>query len=581
MNKVFIILFFVIFFLPTSTKGQICNGFEIGYFVDWRVRNGFVSNDGKDVLFPNYQVGSFDDEHIITKKNDGNDPKITVEAIPVVPSGSNFAARIGNVYKGGRFDILNKSFTVSSDNTIFQYRFAVVLKDGGASKHSSYEQKPGFKIRLYDGAPDTVIPSPIIPCSSYDTQVDAINSLKKQGEFEYLNWTTIAVDLKKYIGKLVTLEAIAYGCTSDKTHIGYAYFDVKCLKPEIKPRTPCADANGDIILDAPEGFKTYLWNTGETTSFVKVKAILGVKHSVILTSFNSLNECKLEINYTINKIENVVTVDTSICVGSNYIFRGMNYNTTGVYTKIVNNPTACDSIFTLNLKVLPVPKGSKNISLCAGENIKIGNATYNNSGIYIIPIKRSGLCDSIVTVNISVEKSFTPNPIPDVIIEKGDKVEIKVSVNPSGTYTYDWTPKDFLTCTTCASTFSEPPNTIKYSVIISAGDVRCAKKVIANVKVISGVYVPTAFSPNADGVNDIFYIIGSKGVRTIKEILIYNRWGELIFRDENFLTNDPLHGWDGTYIGKNLLPDSYAYKIIAEMKNGEINDFSGAFTLLR
>jgi gliding motility-associated-like protein len=581
MSRVFTILFFISTLLHTSAQGQICNGFEIGYFVDWRIRNGFVSNDGKDVLFPNYQVGSFDDEHIVTKKSDGNDPNITAEAIPVVAPGSNFSARIGNVYKGGRYDILNKSFTVGSDNTIFQYRFAVVLKDGGTSKHSSYEQKPGFKIRLYDGAPDTVIPSPIIPCSSYDTQVDAINSLKKQGEFEYLNWTTIAVDLKKYVGKLVTLEAIAYGCTSDKTHIGYAYFDVKCLKPEIKPRTPCADANGDLILDAPEGFKTYLWDTGETTSFIKVKAILGAKHSVQLTSFNSINECKLDIDYTINKIENVVAVDTSICEGSNYLFRGTNYNTTGKYTKIVNNPTACDSIFTLNLKVLPIPKISRNISLCTGENIKIGNSTYSNSGTYTTNVKGTGLCDSIITANISVEKSFTPNLIPDVIIEKGDKTEIKVSINPPGTYTYDWTPKDFLTCSTCASAFSEPPNSTKYIITVSAGDIRCAKKIEANVKVISGVNVPTAFSPNGDAVNDIFYIIGSKGVRIIKEILIYNRWGELIFRDDNFQTGDPSHGWDGTYRGKSLMPDSFTYKIIAEMKNGEVNDFSGAFTLLR
>jgi gliding motility-associated-like protein len=581
MSKIFIILFFITTFLHTSAQGQICNGFEIGYFVDWRVRNGFVSNDGKDVLFPNSQLGSFDQEHIITSKSDGNDPNITAEAIPMVAPGSNFAARMGNVYKGGRYDVLNKSFTVSSDNTIFQYRFAVILKDGGISKHSSYEQKPGFKIRLYDGAPDTITPSPIIPCSSYDTQVDAINSLKKQGEFEYLNWTTIAVDLKKYIGKLVTLEAIVYGCTSDKTHIGYAYFDVKCLKPEIKPRTPCADVNGDLILDAPEGFKTYLWDTGETTSFIKVKAILGAKHSVQLTSFNSLNECKLEIDYTLNKIENAVTIDTSICEGSNYKFRGTTYNTSGIFTKIVNNPIACDSILTLNLKVLPIPKVSRNISLCAGENIKIGNSTYSNSGTYVTTIKRVGQCDSIVTANISVEKNFAISVTPDVVIEKGEKTEIKVSVNPSGTYTYDWTPKDFLTCSTCASAFSEPPNSTKYIITVSAGDIRCAKKTEANIKVISGVYVPTAFSPNGDAVNDIFYIIGSKGVRIIKEILIYNRWGELIFRDENFQTGDPSHGWDGTYRGKNLMPDSFTYKIIAEMKNGEVNDFTGAFTLLR
>jgi gliding motility-associated-like protein len=82
-------------------------------------------------------------------------------------------------------------------------------------------------------------------------------------------------------------------------------------------------------------------------------------------------------------------------------------------------------------------------------------------------------------------------------------------------------------------------------------------------------------------VNDVFYVVGSKCVSQIKEMLIYDRWGELIFRDENFPTADSSHGWDGNYRGKSLNPDIFTYKIIAEMKNGEIYNQSGAFTLLR
>ena len=57
--------------------------------------------------------------------------------------------------------------------------------------------------------------------------------------------------------------------------------------------------------------------------------------------------------------------------------------------------------------------------------------------------------------------------------------------------------------------------------------------------------------------------------------------GELVFRDSNFMTADSSHGWDGYYRGKNLNSDIFTYRITAEMKNGEVNDFSGAFTLLR
>jgi gliding motility-associated-like protein len=386
-------------------------------------------------------------------------------------------------------------------------------------------------------------------------------------------------------------------------------------------------------LDAPDGFEKYAWSTGETTRTIKVKASLGTYFFVKLTPYNSLNEnCNLQMNYTIKKNEIPLTVNKSICIGNNFSFRGKTYNTSGSYVETINNSAfcdsvitlnlnvipiaqitkdvkicegerfvfkgttynstgqyfktisssdACDSIFTINLKIVPIPRTTKNFSLCEGEKAKVGDSTYSKSGTYITTIKRTGLCDSVVTATLNYENSFTLMVTPNVILEKGEKTEIKVNVQPSGTYVYDWTPKETLVCGTCSSTIAETPLTTKYTITVSNSGSRCSKKIQTQVIILSDIFVPTAFSPNGDSVNDIFYIVGSKSVRMIKEMLIYDRWGELIFRDTNFITADSSHGWDGNYRGKILNPDIFTYKIIAEMKDGEVNDFTGAFTLLR
>jgi gliding motility-associated-like protein len=627
MKGFFTVLIFVICGVQHHVYGQNC-GFEDGTMSGWKLSNGRLTDDGANTIYSAEVPGTVGSGHIITKKNDGNDPKIGAEAIPMVAPESDYSVRFGNNSVGGSFYRLTKSFTVSQENTLFQYKFAVVLQDDSRG-HASF-QKPGFGVKILDSNGNN------ITCSFYDVQLQAsasVDGFKRQGELEYRNWTTVAVDLRAYIGQNITVEATVHGCTK-MAHYGYAYFYASCLKSEVQPETGCEDGNGKLILEAPEGFEKYAWNTGETTRTIQVNAILGTQFSVTLSPYNSLSaSCNLVMNYTVKKtdipvitdkticvgerfiyrkktynatgkyVENIsnsafcdsvftlnltvnpinyITKDIKICEGETYSFKGIDYNATGKYFKTISSTNVCDSIFTLNVKVVAIPRIAKNFSLCEGEKARIGDSTYSKSGTYITTIRRRGLCDSVVTSTLNYENTFVISVMPaETNIEKGEKTEIKISVNPSGNYTYNWTPKDYLTCSNCPSAFSEPPSTTRYTISVAQVGSRCFKKIDSKVNVIAGVYIPTAFTPNGDSVNDIFYIIGSKSVKEIKEMVIYNRWGELIFRDENFQTGDPSHGWDGNYRGQTLNSDIFTYKIIADMKNGEVNNFSGAFTLLR
>ncbi len=624
--KKFILLILIFSLNQQRIDGQNC-GFEDGTTSGWKLSNGKITDNGATPIYSGEVSGTVGTGHIITKKSDGIDPKISNESMPMVAPESDYSVRFGDINLGGSFHRLTKSFTVNQGNTLFQYKFAVVLQDD-ANGHASY-QKPGFGVKIFDSNGNN------ISCSFYDVQLQAsasVDGFKRQGDLEYRNWTTVAVDLRNYVGQNVTVEATVHGCTRMK-HFGYAYFNAICLKSEVQPETGCTDGIGGLTLDAPEGFEKYDWSTGENTRSIKVTAVLGTQFSVKLTPKSSLNDnCNLQLNYTVKKSEIPVKIDKSICIGNSYTFRGNTYNTTGTYVekfinsafcdsiytlnlnvipitritkninlcegeqfvfkgntynatgtyfKTINSTDVCDSIFTINLKITTIPRITKNFSLCEGEKVKVGDSTYSKSGTYVTTIKRNGLCDSVVTASIFTENAFVLTVSPEANIEKGDKVEIKVTVQPAGTYVYNWTPKETLACSTCASTISEPPITTKYLVTVSVPNSRCSKTISTNVNVVCGLYIPTAFSPNNDLVNDVFYVVGSKCVSQIKEMSIYDRWGELIFRAENFPTADPSHGWDGFYRGKSLMPDIFTYKIIAEMKNGEIYNQSGAFTLLR
>lgn len=86
--------------------------------------------------------------------------------------------------------------------------------------------------------------------------------------------------------------------------------------------------------------------------------------------------------------------------------------------------------------------------------------------------------------------------------------------------------------------------------------------------------VPTAFSPNGDGVNDVLFVRGSNFVEF--ELMIFSRWGEMVFRTTNISD-----GWDGTYKGKPVPVDAYNYYLGGTCVDGQFSTSKGTITLLR
>lgn len=87
------------------------------------------------------------------------------------------------------------------------------------------------------------------------------------------------------------------------------------------------------------------------------------------------------------------------------------------------------------------------------------------------------------------------------------------------------------------------------------------------------IYLPNAFSPNGDGLNDTFGPV-AEGIEEM-EIVIFNRWGEVVFQSSN--SN---HRWDGTYKGKKAPLGVYAYNLVAKNADNESIVKKGSVTVV-
>ncbi|MBS1772852.1 MAG: PKD domain-containing protein [Bacteroidetes bacterium] len=169
---------------------------------------------------------------------------------------------------------------------------------------------------------------------------------------------------------------------------------------------------------------------------------------------------------------------------------------------------------------------------------------------------------------------------PDVTIGGGNSIQLDAKTNMA--VTYAWTPLEYLSCTDCQKPIASPAKATIYSVIVT-NEFGCQNKddIVVNVTCDkTQIYVANTFTPNNDGVNDMFYPQG-KGINSVKSFKVFNRWGELMFSRMDMPLNDPNAGWDGTFRGTVLKPDVYVYIINAFCESGEPLELKGDISLIR
>jgi gliding motility-associated-like protein len=130
-----------------------------------------------------------------------------------------------------------------------------------------------------------------------------------------------------------------------------------------------------------------------------------------------------------------------------------------------------------------------------------------------------------------------------------------LQLNASGSTRFSWTPNRWLNNPNIANPKSRPEADIEYVVKVS-NDIGCMDTDSIKVKFFNlsaGFYVPNAFSPNTDGLNDRIRPM-ALGLKSLERFSIYNRWGQLMFS-----TTTIGSGWDGIYNGQKQDPGTYVW----------------------
>jgi gliding motility-associated-like protein len=362
---------------------------------------------------------------------------------------------------------------------------------------------------------------------------------------------------------------------------------------------------GDSIQIVASGGATYLWNTGATTSSIDVKPLSYTLFTVDISRGKCTKKAFMYV--TVKPVPSIhVTGTTIICNGDSTLLTasgGLSYkwnngattssikigpgSTTTYSVSISNGTCAKDTSITVTVNPIPIGGISGNIFICAGTSTTLsasGGTSYiwntgeTTSSIMVSPIAgttysvtiiQNGCADSL-TAFVSVNAVPVITACCDSSIIFGQSVQLA----STGGGTYNWSPPDGLSCNDCSNPLSNPMQTTTYTLTITS-DSGCISREFITIDVNCGqVFVPTAFSPNGDGQNDILYVKGPC-IKSI-ELLIFDRWGNKVFE-----STDINNGWDGKLDGLPMNTGTYVYFLTATMYNDAVIEKKGNITLVR
>ena len=274
-------------------------------------------------------------------------------------------------------------------------------------------------------------------------------------------------------------------------------------------------------------------------------------------------------------------IDTTICANQRLVINNKTYTQSGRYSDTIPRPFRCDTIYHINLTVTPLPMRTQTITLCKGQMLKFNNRLYSQAGSYTDTVVMKNSCDSVITTNIKVI-DLTINLVDNLIMQNGDSITLKPIVNTTHALTWTWSPPTGLSCTNCATPILTPLSKNRYLLLVQDKQSGCMASDSLTVQVVpcTKVYIPNAFSPNADNFNDVFTAYGSDCATGIKSMRIFNRWGNLVYSVDDAALGSVAQGWNGLYQGKTLPTGVYVYVIEIQYGNGTTGLFSGDVNLM-
>ncbi|HRG00154.1 MAG TPA: gliding motility-associated C-terminal domain-containing protein [Bacteroidia bacterium] len=369
----------------------------------------------------------------------------------------------------------------------------------------------------------------------------------------------------------------------------------------------CSGQNSLLSLAGSTG--NYLWSNGATTNTTSVSTP-GL-YTVTVTTTCGQAVSSISVSSIPSASVTISASSSTICSGqsttltaqsnaSNYSWSNggttstQTINTPGIITVSVSNTcgvaTGTIEIFSNTLPTINLTSSSATI--CPNETATLtvtgGSAPYSwsnssNTGSVVtttsaglVTVSSTNVCgtssDSVVITVVNINANISANPTGGVL-----PVVVSFTNNSVGANTYVWNfgnGNSANTSTVGSQTYNSAGT---YTVYLTASNGSCSDidyVVITVLNEESTLYVPNAFTPNGDSINDIFLV----GATNIKEfnIMIFDRWGLKMFE-----SSDILKGWDGKVNGKEVADGTYFHLIVAkDIDNREIRK-QGTITLFK
>jgi len=331
-----------------------------------------------------------------------------------------------------------------------------------------------------------------------------------------------------------------------------------------------------VTIDAGNAGSTYLWSNGAVTETISpvVSGIYTVTVSIgtctatgsISVSFTALPVVNLGPDQYLCSQSTILDAGNA---GATYLWSNgqitetISVNSSGTYWVQVQNGT-CTGTDTVIITegISPTVNLGPDIQLCYGETVKLdaGNAgmTYfwsngqttqtiiaNTTSEYFVKVNDHG-CSTLDSVNVFIANQIQVSLGADTFLCPGSQLFIDAGI---GFNSYTWTPSggnDHFMIT-------YEPGT--YTVLVTDGNgcTATSQKWVRDF-CQSNLYIPSSFTPNNNGINDVFMAY-SDGVVDF-HMYIFDRWGETLFE-----SSDISQGWDGTYNGNVIPQGSYIYRV--------------------
>lgn len=254
------------------------------------------------------------------------------------------------------------------------------------------------------------------------------------------------------------------------------------------------------------------------------------------------------------------------------------------YTVIFNDPT-CDGFETGSIELGAVSGGTAPYRMGLDANAQDTIFRFDDlpEGNYSVVLEDANGCMVDTSASITAPQIPVIFPWEPTSTLLGCDVVLPTLTNNVDLADIRWLdPLQTLDCDTCLRPRALPYNDALYVLTItSVDDCSATDSLRVSVVKVRDVFVPTAFSPNGDGVNDNFIINPGKSVRTISSLRVFGRWGEQLFEGVDLVPNDPSLGWDGRRDGEEMPTGVYVWTASVLFLDGEVKEMGGEVVLLR